>query len=1066
LSSATGAVLDPVFALRRRVLVAPGAAARVDFWTMVASSRDAVLKLVEKYNDTGAFERAVALAWTQAQVQLYHIGISRAEAGHYQRLASQIIYATPKLRLPSESVVTPKGGQPGLWPLGISGDLPILVVRIADGDQLGLAHEVLQALEYWRLKRLAVDVVILNERGTSYAQDVQSALETLVRANQSRPQIADDNPRGHCFLLRADLISAEARALLLEVARVVLTGERGKLTNQLDGAADAHPATRDVALRGSGASELQVTRPPPGVEYFNGLGGFAADGREYVTILSPGQCTPAPWINVIANAKFGFQVSAEGSGYAWSVNSQAFQLTPWCNDPVIDRPGQVIYLRDEVSGEFWTPTASPIRDERATYVARHGWGYSCFEHESHGIASSLLEYVPLDDTVKISRLTLRNASDRPRRISVSAYIEWVLGKSRSMTAPFVATRRDPATGALLANNSWTPTYAGRVAFADLRGQQTGWTCDRREFIGRNGALDRPAALLTGKPLSGRSGSGLDPCAALQTSVDIAPGASVELTLLLGDGANEAEALALITRYRKADLGAVLQAVRQFWAATTGMVQVRTPDRSMDIMLNGWLTYQVVSCRIWARAAFYQASGAYGFRDQLQDCMAVAGILPAITRAHLLRAAGRQFVEGDVQHWWLPETGQGVRTTISDDRAWLAYATAHYIQITGDTAVLDEMAGFLTAEPLAPGEADSFSIPGEAPSGATLYEHCARALDSSLTIGAHGMPLIGGGDWNDGMNRVGAAGRGESVWLGWLLHTALGDFVTLAEARGDHIHVARWRAHQAALATAFETQAWDGDWYKRGWFDDGSPLGAAANEECRIDCIAQSWAVLSGAAPLERATKAMAAVDRELISSHDGLALLFTPPFDRATPDPGYIRGYPPGVRENGGQYTHAALWSVMAFAALGEGDKATALFWMLNPINHSRTRADTHRYKVEPYVIAADVYAAAGHVGRGGWTWYTGSAGWTQRAGIESILGLRVHGAKLHLDPCIPASWPGFDITLKHASSRYLIHVDNQHGVQRGVTAATLDGKTIANAGFAIPLCDDGADHVVRISMG
>ncbi|HSM20345.1 MAG TPA: glycosyl transferase, partial [Hyphomicrobiales bacterium] len=649
------------------------------------------------------------------------------------------------------------------------------------------------------------------------------------------------------------------------------------------------------------------------------------------------------------------------------------------------------------TGRLWSPTALPIRDEAATYVARHGWGSSRFEHASQGIAAELLEYVPLADPIKISRLKLRNTTRRTRRLSLTAYVDWVLGASRGAGAPFVTTRIDPATRALLASNSWNPAFEHRVAFADLCGVQTSWTGDRREFIGRNGALDGPAALVNGTSLSGRVGSGLDPCAALQTTVEIAPNGVAEIVFFLGDAQDEAEAQSLIARYRQADLDAVLAEVKAFWDETTGSVQVKTPDRSMDIMLNGWLIYQTLACRVWARSAFYQAGGAYGFRDQLQDCMALASVRPSMTREHLLRAASRQFVEGDVQHWWLPHSGQGVRTRISDDRVWLAYAAAHYIGVTADAAVLDEVVPFLAGPTLEPDESERFFQPTVSDEAASLYEHCARALDASLAVGGHGLPLIGGGDWNDGMNRVGEAGRGESVWLGWLLHAALDAFASLADARGDATRAANWRTQMQVLANGFESQAWDGDWYRRGWFDDGTPLGSAVNEECRIDSIAQSWAVLSGAARRDRAGQAMAAVDRELILPHDGLALLFTPPFDGTLLDPGYIKGYPPGVRENGGQYTHAAVWSVMALAGLGDGDKAAALFWILNPINHARTRTDTHRYKVEPYVVAADIYSAPGHVGRGGWTWYTGSAAWMQRAGVESILGLRIEGGLLRL---------------------------------------------------------------------
>ncbi len=1069
LTGATGAVLDPIFALRRRVRIAPGATARIDFWTMVAPSREDVLDLIDKHHDTGAFARAAALAWTQAQVQLHHLGIDRNAAGLFQRLAGHAIYTTPILRPPSETIASGTSGQPELWRLGISGDLPIVLVRISDISQLDVAREALQATEYWRTKRLVVDLVILNERTTSYVQDLQIALETMVRASQSRPQLGEERSLGHVFILRADLIAEESRALLGSIARVVLVAERGGLADQLERVREVGLSRRASARPARAISELQVSRPETGVEFFNGLGGFADGGREYVTTLGPGQSTPAPWINVIANPGFGFQVSAEGGGYVWSVNSREHQLTPWSNDPVTDRPGQALYIRDEETGDLWSPTALPIRDEAATYVARHGWGYSRFEHSAHGVAAELLEYVPLADPLKISRLRLRNLSGRTRRLSVTAYVEWVLGASRAAAAPFVTTRMDPQSGAMFASNAWNPAFGGRVAFADLGGRQTRWTADRREFIGRNGALATPAGLAPGSVLSGRVGAGLDPCAALQTLIEIGPYEVAEIAFFLGDAADTVQAQSLIDRYRQADLDLVLSEVRGFWQGIVGGVQVKTPDRSMDIMLNGWLTYQTLACRVWARSAFYQASGAYGFRDQLQDCMALATIQPSLTREHLLRAAGRQFVEGDVQHWWLPHSGQGVRTRISDDRAWLAYAAAHYIRVTADVAVLEETIPFLAGDALEPGEHDRFFQPAVSDESATLYEHCARALDASLEVGAHGLPLIGGGDWNDGMNRVGEEGRGESVWLGWLLHAALDGFAGFADARGDIPRAAAWRAHMLSLGAALEAEAWDGDWYKRGWFDNGSPLGSATNEECRIDSIAQSWAVISGVARRDRAAGAMAAVERELILPQEGLALLFTPPFDHTPLDPGYIKGYPPGLRENGGQYTHAALWSVMALAELGEGDKAAALFSLLNPINHARTRTDMHRYKVEPYVVAADVYAAPGHVGRGGWTWYTGSASWMQRAGTESILGLHIEGNTLRLDPCIPSSWPRFEIALRHGTARYDIVVENPHGVNRGVAAAELDGAAIPMTGegpLAVALQDDGAAHRLLVRLG
>ena len=1032
LSNSVGAVLDPIFSIRRRIRIAPGATGRVAFWTIAAASRQALLDGVDKHRDATAFARASTLAWTQGQVQLHHLDITAGEAGLFQRLAGHVIFAAPAMRPSSDAILRGCGAQSGLWSQGISGDLPIVLLRISDIENLDIVRELLQAHEYWRMKQLAVDLVILNERQSSYVQELQIAIETLVRTSRPAPLPGTDHRPGRVFLLRADLIAAETKSLLPSVARVVLVDQRGRLFEQLDRIPEPVAPKKSAPKRlVPGLRALGETRVP-NLEFFNGLGGFARNGREYVTVLGPGQSTPAPWINVIANPAFGFQTATEGGGYTWSVNSRENQITPWSNDPVSDHTGEAFYLRDIDTGDLWTPTALPIRDPAATYVARHGRGYSRFEHVAHEIASDLLQYVPVDDPIKISRLVLTNRSSRARRLSFTAYVEWVLGSARSTALPFVSTEIDAATGAIFARNPWSSSFGSRVAFADLCGDQTSWTCDRREFIGRNGTLAEPAALRVVDALSKTVGAGLDPCAAVSATIELSPGKSIEVVFMLGEAENEEAARDLVTRYRAADLDAVEANVERQWDEILGSIVVKTPDRSLDVMLNGWLLYQTLSCRFWARSAFYQASGAYGFRDQLQDGMALAMTRPMLTRDHLLRAAARQFVEGDVQHWWLPHSGQGVRTRISDDRPWLAYAVAHYVDTTGDFGILDERVPFLEGQALEPGEHDSFFNPTVSDQKATVFEHCALALDASLALGIHGLPLMGTGDWNDGMNRVGETGHGESVWLGWFLHTALTAFIPIAETRQEMVRATTWSAHAAALRGSLEDEAWDGEWYRRAFFDNGEPLGSSASEECRIDSIAQSWAALSGAAAPERAAEAMNSVERELIRRDSGLALLFAPPFDKTALDPGYIKGYPPGIRENGGQYTHAALWSVMALATLGEGDKAAELFSLLNPINHARTRSDVHRYKVEPYVVAADIYASAPHIGRGGWTWYTGSAGWMQRAGVESILGLRIRGAFLHLDPCIPKNWATFEMTVRRQSAQYEITVDNPAGCQSG----------------------------------
>ena len=1065
LSNTAGTVLDPIVSLRQRVAIPRGATVHLVFTTLVAPSREEALEIAEKYRQPATFERESSLAWTQAQVQLHHLRITQDEAHLFQRLANRLLYVDPTLRAAPRVLARNRAGPSGLWAYGISGDLPIALVRIEREEERDVVRQLLRAHEYWHLKGIPADLVILNAKATSYIQDLQESLEAMVQAIQSAVGHERHGEHGGVFVLRADLVPARDRLLLRAAARLVILARQGTLSEQVVRLQRLRPGPVPPRLRS--AREVAETVSPPALdlEFFNGLGGFTADGHEYVTVLGKGQWTPAPWINVVANSEFGFQVSESGSGYTWSVNSRENKLTPWSNDPVSDTPGETFYVRDENSGLVWGPTILPIREESWPYVIRHGQGYSRFQHTSHDIALDLLQFVPLRDPIKISRLTLENRSDRKKRLAVTAYAEWVLGVERSSSTAFVVTSIDPATGAMFARNAWNEEFADRVAFADLGGRQISWTGDRLEFLGRNASLDHPASLERGDELSGKTGAGLDPCAALQTKVELEPGERAEVLFLLGQGDSREEARSLVERYRKMDCDALLHEVQDHWNHVLGSVQVRTPDPSIDLLLNRWLLYQTLSCRVRARSAFYQSSGAYGFRDQLQDVLALAVTRPDIVREHLLRAAARQFPEGDVQHWWHPLTGRGVRTRISDDRLWLPYAVVHYLRTTEDWAVLDEEVRWLEGAALEEHEGEAHFQPKESEERATLYEHCARALDHSLEVGSHGLPLIGAGDWNDGMNRVGHEGRGESVWLGWFLLVNLREFAQVAELRAEGERAARWRKRAASLKASLEGEAWDGEWYRRAFFDDGTPLGSAGNDECQIDSIPQSWAVLSGAGDKERARQAMESVERRLVRWEDRLLLLLSPPFDRTPLDPGYIKGYVPGIRENGGQYTHAAIWSVVAFAVLGEGDVAVDLFNLLSPIHQASRRADVHRYKVEPYAVPADVYSQPPHVGRGGWTWYTGAAGWLYRAGLEWILGFRKRGPALLLDPCIPRAWKRFEITYRHGDTLYRITVENPKGVCRGVSRVSLDGTPLPREAL-VPLSDDGREHQVRVVLG
>jgi cyclic beta-1,2-glucan synthetase len=1065
LTNTTGAVLDPIFSLRRRVRVPPGGKVSLAFWTFAGPDRQTVAALVDKYSGLAAFERVRTLAWTQSQIQLFHMGIGTDEAHLFQRLGAHVLYSIPTLR-PAPSAIAAGGDrQSALWVHGISGDNPIVLVEIESDEDLGLVRQMLRAGDFWALKGLSADLIFVNKRASSYVQDFQDSLERMIRSSRFIPFAPHPGVRSGAFLLRADLLPDKTKAHLLSIARILIRASDGSLAAQVNRARDG---IRDIVappqLHAAPTPEIPLPLPP--LEYFNGLGGFAEQGREYMTVIDGLATTPAPWVNVIANAGFGFHVSASGAGATWAANSQQNRLTSWSNDAVSDTPSEVFYIRDDDTGEVWSATSLPIKEAHATYRVRHGQGYSVFETTSRGILSELTLFVPADDPVKLARLKLSNLSGRPRRLSVTAYAELALGTWRAATAHHIVTGLDPRSGAIFATNPWSLDYGGQVAFFDFAGQQSSWTGDRTEFLGRDSSVASPRALESKGALSNRLGAGLDPCVALQARLRLSLVGSSELTFIMGEASSPAAATDLIVKHRHAATGEALKAVRAEWSRTLETIQIETPDRALDIMMNRWLPYQVLSCRVFARAGFYQSSGAYGYRDQLQDVMALCLARPDLARQHILTAAARQFTEGDVQHWWLAGSGRGIRTRISDDVLWLPFVTAHYVRTTGDATILDEDVAFIEGPVLTPEQHDAFFEPTVSQRTATLMEHCALAIDHSLRTGPHGLPLMGTGDWNDGMDRVGAGGQGESVWLGWFLSAAVRDFAPLAERHGYGERAGHWRKAMLALKNALEQSGWDGDWYRRAYFDDGTPLGSVLSAECRIDSIAQSWSVLSGAGDPARSERAMAAVDRYLVRRSDRMSLLFTPAFADPARDPGYIKGYPAGIRENGGQYTHGAVWAAAAFAMLGDGDRCAELLAMINPINHAASPSEAERYKTEPYVVCADIYANPQHVGRGGWSWYTGSAGWVYRVALEWLLGFRKHGDMLQIDPCIPRTWPSFKIAYRYGTATYRITVENPLGVSRGVLSLSVDGIAARSGNYNVSLEDDGREHLIQVVLG
>lgn len=1075
----TGNVTDPIVSMRKVVELEPGQAKSITFGLGIADSREQAIEIADRYDNPYATDRVFELASIYGRVELEHIGLGGEQAHNMQKLAGALIYGNETLRADEEVIRRNRRTQTGLWAYGISGDLPILVYHIQETNQMRNVELLLRAHTLWRLKGFSVDLVIINEHPPSYANELQEAIHRMIQSSLERQML---NKPGGVFVLKSDEMEQEDRVLLATVARVIMKGKLTKTSFEVDARTtfsveeDAEDVFRPVTLR-----ELQTKAPNAGSElmHYNGYGGFTPDGREYVIHLRVNEQSgeleypPAPWINVLANPTFGTITSERGSDYTWSRNSRENRLTPWSNDAVSDPAGEAIYIRDEDNGVFWSPTPGPVLGS-THYEVRHGFGYTRYKNSTLNIEQEVTKWVSPTDPIKLVKLNLTNTELGVRTLSVFRYLEWVLGVFREKSSHFVVTDLDKKLQAIFAHNHYNNEFSGRVAFAsvitDVDTTGTGYTADRTEFIGRNRSFESPEAIRSGAELKGRFGAGLDPCAAFRSTVDLESGKAANFYFLLGEANTQDEAVRLLEKYRKIETAETsYEEAVLFWKHKLSAIQIETPLSELNVMANGWLQYQNIACRIWARSGFYQSGGAFGFRDQLQDASSALYLDPELSRKQILRHAAHQFVEGDVLHWWHPPTGRGIRSRITDDLLWLPYVTAFYMNTTGDESILQEQVRFIAARMLKEGEHEAYLTPHDSDEEASLYEHCCRAIDRSLTKGPHGLPLIGTGDWNDGMDRIGEHGKGESVWLGFFLYGILQDFIPICRQQDDTQRAEKYEAYGDELKEHLNREGWDGEWYRRAFYDDGTPLGSSQNDECMIDAIAQAWSVLSGAAPPDKARQALESADRHLVSEREGIIRLLTPPFDQTEKNPGYIKGYIPGIRENGGQYTHGALWLVKAFAEQGQITKAIDLIHMLTPVSHAASREEVQRYKVEPYAVAADIYGEPPLTGMGGWTWYTGSAGWMYRVILESVLGVKITGGnRVHVKPAISSDWKQYSVRLKNNDGT-TCHIEayNNKGLDSGKVTGTLDGEEIAEADgwFSVAIPKDGKTHQIKLEV-
>ena len=1030
---------EPCIAMRRTIKIKPKEKVTLDLLMYVDENKENIIEKLKEYGHSGTINKAYELSKAKLEAEIRYLDLKGKNIDVYQKIMTYLVFGNPMKIWDGEKICF---SQSELWKYGISGDLPILLVKIKDSSDIYVIEDIMKCYDFLRMKNILFDLVILNEEENIYEHYVKEQIDSII-LNKHLSYLK--NVAAGIFVINSADISKEDRELLDFVSKLVFNAGGGNLKTQLEEMEEEYLGS----IKNIGEYNLMEPIFIPKEEqigqdslnnllYHNEFGGFTEDGTEYKIKINKENRLPTVWSHVMANENFGTIVTENQGGYTWSKNSRLNRLTSFNNMPSIDAPSEIFYLKNEKTGENWSLGASPMPDEN-DYEITYGFGYAMYNHISHGILQQMQVFVPQKDKIKINILNLKNLEGEKKELKLIYYIKPVLGEDEIKSNGYIYVEKDG--NIVTAKNLYNTDFKGSVMYVGSSEKITSFTGNKNSFFG-NGNLSNPEGL-NKVSLDNNHGIFENTCIALEIKIELDAYENKEICMFLGEESNLLDAKNIAYKYTKlSNAKEELKAIKKYWFETLNVLQVKTPLDSMNIILNGWAVYQTICCRLWARSGYYQSGGAYGFRDQLQDTLGIENIDINFMKNQIIKSASHQFIEGDVEHWWHEDTNKGIRTRFSDDLLWLVYVVCEYITLTGDYRFLEEKVCYLKGEPLIEYEDEKYDIHIQSLEKGSIWEHCIKALEKT-EFGENGLPKIGSGDWNDGMNGVGNKGNGTSVWLGFFLYSILEKVVLICDNLKEEELKVKYEKLKEKLRKTLNTVGWDGRWYKRAYTDDGTAIGSIENEECRIDSISQSWATISNAGDNDKKYISLESLENHLVDKENGIIKLLDPPFNKGKINPGYIKSYMPGVRENGGQYTHAAIWVILAETMLGFGDKALEYYRMINPIEHSKTKESAKKYKVEPYVLPGDIYGAENLAGRGGWTWYTGSSSWYYKVGTQNILGLKIENNYLKIEPCIPREWKEYTMRYRYNGSIYNIKVKNPNGKNTGVERFIVDGKEI-----------------------